>query len=134
MSKHAGSYANSHFYQTFQSTPSRGKCDLPNFFTSGRWQREVREGGRNGCYRKPSIGAKAIKSCGPHHQKTEAFFPGSRLYAVILKRRKSDMKSLRHVGLHENFVIGAIGADSGFMKLSSMSFFVVVFFVLEIPL
>ena len=80
-------------------------------------------GGRNWCYRKPSIGAKAIKSCRPHHKKTEAFFPGSRLYAVILKRRKSDMKSLRHVGLHENFVIGAIGADSGFMKLSSMSFF-----------
>ena len=41
------------------------------------------QGGQNGGYRRPSIGAKAIKSCGPHPQKTAAFFPRSRLYAVI---------------------------------------------------
>jgi len=48
------------------------------------------QGGQNGGNRRPSIGAKAIKSCGPHPQETAVFFPGSRLYAVT----KSDTSIL----------------------------------------
>ena len=35
-----------------------------------------------GGYSRPSIGAKAVKSGGPNHAKTEASVPGSSVYAV----------------------------------------------------
>ena len=77
MSKHAGSYTDNHFYSTFQSTPSRGKCICLTFSFP------VADRGRleEWC---TGIGVKAVKSGGPNHPKTEASVPRPRLYAVIL--------------------------------------------------